>query len=220
MDVFAPGLNECTAFIVRNISPQRKTINIFNYPINLHCERNLLKIRGVSAGDIRSSVEKGEIRHKFLCGDIELVYSDIGLLQFSNCEKEWLIKYGFTTGIDIGWDQLDGYVQGLIELGAEGGGGGAADGYITYLWREKIPLIGMRNNSNRTFYTPDKFINGTWYNNQFVITIEHNGKQLYENIDFTIAESGGPGTGYDTINIFSFTPSPHSLLYATYVIRA
>jgi hypothetical protein len=220
MDVFAPGRKDCTAFVVRNISPQNKTINIFNYPIPMYKTRDLLAIRGVAEDDIRASILKGEIRHKFKCEDIELVYSDIDLLQFSECEKEWLISLGFTTGIDIGWNQLDGYVQGLIELGAEGGGGGAADGYITYLWREKIQLIGLRNGSNRTFYTPDKFINGIWYNNHFVITIEHNGKQLYENVDFTIAESGGPGTGYDTINIFSFTPNTHSILYATYVIRA
>lgn len=177
----------------------------------------MLRIPGVGSDDIAMSLEKGQLRHKFRCGDIELVYSDIDLLQFNSCGREYLTGLGFTTGVSIGWDELDGYVQDQINLG---GGGGAADGYVTYLWREKVPLIGLRNNSNRTFYTPDKFINGTWYNNHFVITIEHNGKQLYENIDFTIAESGGPGTGYDTIHLISFTPVSHSLLYATYVIRA
>jgi hypothetical protein len=102
------------------------------------------------------------------------------------------------------------------------------DGYITanhppgslnYAWREKIPLIGLRNSLNKTFYTPDKFINGSYFGNTFHITVEHNGKELYENIDYSIAESSGAGTGYDTLNIFSLTPNPHSLLYATYVIK-
>lgn len=210
MDDFAPGRNECGQFIVRNISPQKKTINIFNYPINLGCTRDLLQIPGVSEGDIKSALMKGQIRNKFLVGDIELVFSNIDLLQFNDCGIQYLEGYGFTTGVLVGYDQLDGYVQSLLN----------ASGGVAYLWREKVPLIGMRNGANRTFYTPDKFINGSYFGNVFVITIEHNGKQLYENVDFTIAESGGPGTGYDTINIISLTPNTHSLLYATYAIVA
>jgi hypothetical protein len=210
MDIFAPGYKKCTAFVVKNVSPQVKTINIFNYPINYMCDRDLLQIPGVAEDDIRASLLKGEVRHKFEVEDIELVFSDIDLLQFSGCQKEWLQSVGFTIGLDIGYNQLDGYVQSLF-----GQGGGAT---INYLWREKIPLIGLRNGSNRTFYTPDKFINGSYYGNTFNLTVEHNGKELYENIDFSIAESGGPGTGYDTVYIYSFTPNVHSLLYATYTI--
>ena len=211
MDSFAPGTNECGQFIVKNISPQKKTINIFNYPINLGCTRDLLKIPGVSEGDIKSALMKGQIRHKFLVGDIELVFSNIDLLQFNDCGIKYLEGYGFTTGVLVGYDQLDGYVQS----GLFGGGSG-----IQYLWREKVPLIGLRDRVNRMFFTPDKFINGSYLGNNFVITVEHNGKQLYENIDFTIGESAGPGSGYDTINFISFTPNQHSLLYATYAIIA
>jgi hypothetical protein len=241
---FAYSLKYNTHFIVRNITGQansmlhlagdnpaipppyrstifylspKKTISIFHYPINAGDTRDLLQIPGVQEADIRASLLKGELRHKFLCGDIELVSSNIDLLQFSDKQREWLQSYGFTEGVTIGWDELDGYVQGQIEAG---GGGGGGDGYITYLWRERIPLIGLRNASNRTFYTPDKFINGSYYNNIFNIAVEHNGKQLYENIDFTIAESGGPGTGYDTIFIKSIVPNAHSLLFATYTIVA
>jgi hypothetical protein len=121
MDDFAPGKNECGQFIVRNISPQKKTINIFNYPINLGQTRDLLKIPGVSEGDIKSALMKGQIRHKFRVGDIELVYSDIDLLQFNDCGIQYLEGYGFTTGVQVGFDQLDGYVQNLI---TQGGGGG------------------------------------------------------------------------------------------------
>lgn len=192
------------------LSP-KKTIKIFHYPINPGDTRDILQIPGITEEDIRVSLLKGEIRHKFLCGDIELVSSNIDLLQFSDKQRDFLTKFGFTEGVQIGWDELDGYVQELITIGGSG---------VSYLWREKIPLIGMRNGSNRTFYTPDKFINGSYFNNIFHITIEHNGKELYENIDYSIAESGGPGTGYDTINIFSLTPNSHSLLYATYAIKA
>jgi hypothetical protein len=210
MDDFAPGRKECGQFIVKNISPQKKTISIFNYPINLGCTRDLLEIPGVSEGDIKSALMKGQIRHKFKVGDIELVFSDIDLLQFNDCGIQYLEGYGFTTGVLVGYDQLDGYVQSLLN----------ASGGIGYLWREKIPLIGMRNGVNRTFYTSDKFLNGSYLGNSFQITVLHNGGHKYENIDYTIAESGGPGTGYDTINLISFTPNTHSLLFATYAIMA
>jgi hypothetical protein len=193
------------------VSP-KKTINIFHYPINAGCERDLLQIPGVQEADIRASLLKGELRHKFLCGDIQLVSSNIDLLQFSDKQRAWLTSFGFTEGVQIGWDELDGYVQGQIEAGGSGG--------VSYLWREKIPLIGMKNGANRTFYTPDKFINGSYFGNIFHLTVEHNGKELYENIDYSIGESSGPGTGYDTINLISFTPIRQSLLYATYAIIA
>lgn len=191
------------------VSP-KKTINIFHYPINAGDQRDLLKIPGVQEADIRASLLKGELRHKFLCGDIELVCSDIDLLQFNDEQRDWLKSFGFTEGIEIGYDELDGYVKTLIQIGGSG---------VSYLWREKIPLIGLKNGANRMFFTPDKFINGAYFGNVFHLTVEHNGKELYENIDFTIGESSGPGTGYDTINIISLTPVAHSLLFATYAIK-
>lgn len=194
------------------ISP-RKMVNIFHYPINPGQTRDLLQIPGVQESDIRASLLKGEVRHKFLCGDIELVSSNIDLLQFSDKQRAFLYKYGFYEGVAIGDDEIDdsgiAYIQTQITAGS-----------IGYLWREKISLIGLRNGTNRTFFTPDKFINGSYLSNIFHITVEHNGKELYENIDFTISESTGPGTGYDTLNLISFSPNAHSLLFATYAIKA
>lgn len=196
------------------LSP-KKVISIFNYPINPGQTRDLLQIRGVQESDIRNSLLKGVLRHKFLCGDIALVSSNIDLLQFSPEQKDFLYEFGFYKGVAIGCDELDETAYACI------------DGYITanhppgnlnYAWREKIALIGLKNGSNRTFYTPEKFINGSYFGNIFHLTVEHNGRELYENIDFTISESGGPGTGYDVINLISFTPNTHSLLYATYVV--
>jgi hypothetical protein len=122
MDDFAPGKYSCGQFVVRNISPQKKTITFFaGWPINLGGIRDLLKIPGVSEGDIKSSLMKGEIRRKLLNGDIELVFSNIDLLQFNDCGINYLTGYGFTTGVQVGINQLDGYVQSLL---AGGGGGG------------------------------------------------------------------------------------------------
>ena len=190
------------------LSP-KKTINIFHYPINAGCQRDILQIPGVQEADIRASLLKGELRHKFLCGDIQLVCSNIDLLQFSDKQRDWLYSFGFGEGVTIGYDELDGYVQALI---TEGGGS------INYVWRQKIQLIGLKDGLNRTFFTPDKFINGSYFGNIFNISILHNGKELFENCDFTIGESAGPGTGYDMINLISFTPNFHSQLYCTYAI--
>lgn len=195
-----------------HVSPE-KTISIFNYPINAGQTRDLLKIPGIQEADIRAALLKGVLRHKFLCGDIELVSSNIDLLQFSTKQREFLYKFGFNRGVQIDGYQLSDnaidYIQSKITAGS-----------IGYLWREKISLIGLRDGVNRTFFTPDKFINGTYLSNVFHITVEHNGKELYENIDFTIGESSGPGSGYDTLNLISMTPNNRSLLYATYAIKA
>jgi hypothetical protein len=227
---FAYSLKYNTHFVVKNITGEtnaqilsefgvdytgverspKKTVSIFNYPINAGETRDLLQIPGVQEEDIRSSLLKGVLRHKFLCGDIGLVASNIDLLQFSDKQRDFLKKYGFMEGVDVGVDELG---QDTVNFIIASGSG------ALYTWREKIPLIGLRNGTNRTFYTPEKFINGAYFGNTFHITVEHNGKELYENIDYTIAESGGPGTGYDTLNLISLTPNAHSLLYATFAVK-
>ena len=138
-------------------------------------------------------------RHKILVKDIIIECSDIDLLQFNLDQKQFLSDAGVVNGLSV-----------------SGGGTGT----IAYLWREEISLIGLRNGVNQTFFTPDKFINGNFISgDKFHIHVKHNGKDLYESVDYSIGESSGPGTGYDTINIFSITPNSHSLLYATYAIR-
>jgi hypothetical protein len=137
------------------LSP-KKTIKIFNFPINAGETRDIMQIPGICMEDIRISLLKGEIRHKFLSGDIELVESDIDLLQFSDEQKSFLKNFGFTVGIEVGYNQLDGYVQsGLFR--------GGSSTSINYLWKQKIALIGLKNGVNKTFYTQDKFINGLYW---------------------------------------------------------
>lgn len=198
MDSFAPYLKINGCFIVMNTSPQIKTISIFTYPINYQQTRDLLQIPGVSEGDIRASLLKGELQHKIRARDITVVCSDIDLLQFNDAQKQFLIDAGINKGL-----QVDAVISTL-----------------PYLWREEKDLIGVRNDSNRVFFTPEKFLNGPFVTgDQFHIHIKHNGKDLYENIDYTIGESGGSGTGYDTINFISIVPNTHSLLKATYAIK-
>jgi hypothetical protein len=205
MDSFAPGSNECGCFIVRNISPQNKTIRIFNYPINMGCIRDLLEIRGVSEGDIKSALTKGEIRNKFKVGDIELVYSNIDLLQFNDCGIQYLEGYGFTTGVLVGYDQLDGYVKSLL------GQGGTPE-------QQDIQLVGAVNGMNTIFTIPT----GTWIQNPpFKIIVYKNGVKQVLNDDYIIAEGGGLGTGYNTV-IFSVAPeaipAPPDVITADYYL--
>jgi hypothetical protein len=224
MDSFAPHRNICKSFIVKNICPDRnKTISIFRYPINFGKERDLLKIRGVAESDIRASLLKGEIWHKFLAGDIELIFTDVDFLTWSDCEREFLTHFGFipekAPGLQIQCVHISDDAMACIDGYITNNHPPTPPGSLNYAWREKIPLIGLRNGMNMTFFTPEKFINGSYFGNLFHITIEHNGKELYENIDYTIGESSGPGTGYDTLNFCSLTPVSHSLLYATYVVK-
>jgi hypothetical protein len=159
---FAYSLKYNTHFIVKNTSgssttsPDQKTISIFNYPINWGENRDLLQIPGVQEADIRASLLKGVLRHKFLNGDIALVSSNIDLLQFSDKQRAFLFRFGFTEGVQVGWDELDGYVQG--QIGSGGGGGitpfehetlrqlihfidqGPGDGFASGAFKETLPF--------------------------------------------------------------------------------
>jgi len=64
----------------------------------------------------------------------------------------------------------------------------------------------------------DKFLEGNFKDNEFHIIVEHNGRRLIQNCDFIISESGGIGTGYDTITFISFVPNPRSEIVADYAI--
>ncbi len=213
---FAPYTKKYGCFIVLNISDwnnihgpgRKKVIKVFNYPILPNQSRDLLDIPGVGEADIKVSLLKGELRHKLLAKDITIICSDIDLIQFNEDQKNFLKESGVIFG-------LDGY--GLA--GVNNDGGSTPSGVLSYSFRDEIYLTGSKNGANRTFFTPEKFINGTFDGNNFHIQLKHNGKDVYEGIDYVISESGGVGTGYDAITFISFAPNSHSLLVANYVVK-
>jgi hypothetical protein len=199
-DTFFPKKVD-TVFIVENVTkgtPQEKTIHIFTYPIPPGKQRDILQIPFVSEADIRHSLLKGELRVKADCGEIRVVRCTIDLLQFDPEQRAWLSSIGVCECCMT------------IVIGPQD---------MPFVFKQQIELIGVKNSSNRTFTTPDKFINGTFGNNDFRILIRHNGRDLVEGIDYSVSESGGPGTGYDTITL-TFSPKKRSVLVADYVVAA
>lgn len=190
-------------FKIRNIAPDNKRIRVFNYPIANGFERDLMLIPYVSETDIKHSLLKGELLQKGLAGEYVVVESNIDLIQFNDCQRDFLESLGVKIGLTAGTDGYDGYST------------------VDYLFRQNVELVGPKNNANRIFsvFPGDKFINGIFDDNDFRIIIMHNGRRLIENIDYIVLESGGPGTGFDQIRIISFVPNPKSQLFADYVVE-
>ena len=86
------------------------------------------------------------------------------------------------------------------------GGTGAAD------FRWQVDLIGDKNGSNLTFTLPETFDGST-------LRVYRNGQRLMAGAsdDLLISESGGPGTGYDTITLLDRPPASDENLFADYV---
>lgn len=173
MDDFAPFLKKNGCFIVRNVTPDRnKTIKIFNYPILFNDTRDLLQIPGVAESDLRASLLKGELRHKILSKDIVVECSDIDLLQFNDDQKVFLQSSGISKGL-----QVDNSNFSIIR-------------------KEDIQLVGTVDDVNVIYEIPNgHFIQ----NNTYKIIVYKNGVKQFYLDDYLIAESGGPGTGYDTV---------------------
>jgi len=83
--------------------------------------------------------------------------------------------------------------------------------------REDEQLIGATNGVNGTFILPygDKAIN---VEPGAKIKVYYNGQRLHEGglNDFVVAESGGAGTGFDTVNM-TFAPLSGDLISADYI---
>jgi len=83
------------------------------------------------------------------------------------------------------------------------------------------PVTGTFDGTNRTFMTAQKFVHAHGVS----IDIFHNGRRLVETSvpdprlgDFFCAESGGPGSGFDTVILLSFSPSAGSALVADFQV--
>jgi hypothetical protein len=78
----------------------------------------------------------------------------------------------------------------MLLQSVQGAGGGITP-------RESVALIGAKNGANSTFTTPDKFM----FDADRKIKPIWNGRRLSYPNDFTVFESGGVGTGYDTVRL-------------------
>ena len=141
-------------------------------------------------------VSEADIRHSLLKGELRIkaLCGEIKVIA-SNID---LIQFdpeqrAFLESICI--------TDGLTECPCDADGYAAA---LPYAWR--------------IFTTPDIFINGTLFGNEFHILLRHNGRVLVDGKDYILSESGGAGTGYDTIIFTAFSPRPRSQLFADYVI--
>jgi hypothetical protein len=95
-----------------------------------------------------------------------------------------------------------------------------------------LPLLGLRRKTgvlfsglldgeNRVFTLPEKYIHA----NGLSLDVYHNGRRLVETSlpdprtgDFFCGESGGVGTGFDSIVLLRFAPSVRSILMADYQV--
>lgn len=180
MDSFAPGSQNNNTFVVKNIDPQQRTLFIFQYPVNYLDTRDLLKIPGVSGDDIKASLQKGELQRKIQYNEIIVLASDIDLLQFNSAQLSFLQNAGIVNGLQISYNQMN-----VIE-------------------QQDIQLIGVVNGVNTTYTIPD----GIWIQSlPYKIIVYKNGVKQVLGDDYFISESGGPGTGYNTIT-FTVPPSP------------
>lgn len=191
-----------TVFVIKNTAPGNKTVRVFNYPILKNAVRDLMEIPYVSEADIRHSLLKGELNIKIRCGEIKVTDANIDLLQFDDCHKAFLQSAGITNGLEVA---------------------GTGDSVsFPFLFRERISLIGTQDGINRSFTTPDDFIEGTLSGNELHIKIMYNGRDLIKDIDYLVFESGGVGTGFNTIAFISFVPqaTPKGRLVVDYFTPA
>jgi hypothetical protein len=183
-----------TKFVVQNIVPYNKTVKIFSYPVYNGCTRDLLSIPGVSEADIRYSLLKGDLALKLQYKELTVVESNIDLLQFNDDQRTFLETNGVTEGLQISISNLD-----TIKL-------------------EDIQLVGPVDSVNNIFYIPSGFF---IYNDNYKILVYRNGVRQAFLDDYMIAESGGPGTGFNTV-IFTnpplSTPTPPDIITADYYI--
>lgn len=85
----------------------------------------------------------------------------------------------------------------------------------TSRFRTGIDLLGLKNGSNLTYVVPggDKFTHNLPF---LTIQVYFNGQRLKLLDDYTISESGGAGTGYDTVTM-EVSPNSDDKLLVDYV---
>jgi hypothetical protein len=76
-------------------------------------------------------------------------------------------------------------------------------------------LVGVKDGANPVFTTEEPFI----HTDDIKIELFWNLALLHVDRDYTVAESGGPGTGYDTVNFLwtKLLPRASDIVAANYV---
>jgi hypothetical protein len=75
-------------------------------------------------------------------------------------------------------------------------------------------LAGATNGVNMSFATPEAFMHAP---PGVSIRVHLNGQRLLLTDDYTVAESGGPGTGFDTV-VLLFAPRSGDKVFADYFV--
>jgi hypothetical protein len=83
-------------------------------------------------------------------------------------------------------------------------------------YRTGMGLVGVRNATNHVFHVPggDTFVHNLPF---LTVCVYVNGQRLALLDDYTISESGGPGTGYDTV-VLTEAPYLDDHVGADYVV--
>ena len=90
-----------------------------------------------------------------------------------------------------------------------GGGGGTPGAH-----RFNIEPAGAINGVNRIFTTPEDFV----HNGDKTIRVYRNGQRQTVDEDYTVSESGGVGTGFDTVTFaVGCTPKTDDVVLVDYV---
>ena len=188
-----------TKFVVKNIAPFNKTVRVFRTPIRNGATYDLLAIPEISEAVIRHSLLKGELRHRFLYEELIVIDSDIDLLQFNDEHKQFLQSIGITKGLEVS---------------------GTGTTPLNFAFKQDVSLIGTQDGSNRVFTTPDKFIQGIYGNNSFAIRVRFNTRVLVDDVDYMVSESGGAGTGFDTVTFLrNLKPDSQDIVVVDYVVE-
>lgn len=90
----------------------------------------------------------------------------------------------------------------------------AADTVLLSRFKVEVPLLGTKDAVNLIFTAPNKFLPST-------ISVYFNGQRMKQGSgnDYVVSESGGPGSGYDTITLLAvvLAPLPNEQLFADYI---
>jgi len=201
MSEFAIYSQNPLCFKVTNVNRDKKIIKVFHYPLPYACTIDLMQKKGIAEQDIKTSLLKGELNFKIRVGDILIDCSDIDVLTFNAAQKSFL----YSAGINIG-----------VEATTSGGGGGSV---LDYAFKQGMPLFGIKDGKNNLFQSQDHFIYGQWDNNFFRPQVFHNGRLLYDTLDYVVGQTSSLVYPYfNTIRFVTFTPSPKSNLLISYSI--